>query len=64
MSELESESTPTIEEMFKVLFMQQQRIYDVLLTMLYANHPVEAEKVDNIHNEFGFIGSLPFKESE
>lgn len=63
MSDLVPEE-PSLADMFRVIFMQQQRIYDVLLIILRAHDSALADLVDEKHSKFEFIGALPFEESD
>lgn len=40
------------------------RIYDVLMAKLAAEHPMAAEKLDEIHSNGKLMGSLPWLDME
>lgn len=59
MSDLEQPS-PSIEDLLSVLIVQNQRIYDVLLVLLFKQ---DAEAFNNLigkHKEMDNLGPAPF----
>lgn len=63
MSELK-EQAPSVEDFLMMFYMQQQRTYDVLLVILESINPERYEQLTALHQEFGNVGPLPFKETE
>lgn len=62
MSDLEPAGQPTIEDFLKVIITQNQRIYDVLLTILNATDQENATALLAKHANFENIGPMPFME--
>jgi hypothetical protein len=54
---------PNIEDYLKILVVQQQRIYDVLLVLLAESNKTAFTNIVNLHKEFqGGPGPAPYLE--
>lgn len=64
MSELKSPDVPNTEEILGMILITNMRIYDALFLILKHLNGGYAAKMDEKHEFFQYIGTLPFVEKE